>query len=76
MKYTYRIRADEFCETDDGLPRIGYGVDIYDRDGCIRSIKNIFVDKNKAEDFVSCCNRLQLSPTHIMEVIEDISSGY
>ena len=35
-------------------------------------IPDIFSDRKCAEDFIALCNRLDLSPVHIFDVLEDI----
>ena len=67
MKSTYSVRSDTFTD-DQNQQHTVYGLDILGAD----SIPNIFTTKAEAEQFSSLCNRLDLSPIHIHDVIDDI----
>ena len=53
--------------------RIAYGIAAYAEDGqtCITKLHDITSDKNALAELVSLCNRLQLSPIHLHDVVED-----
>ena len=53
--------------------RIIYGIAAYaeDKQTCIAKLHDITSDKNALAELVSLCNRLQLSPIHLHDVIED-----
>ena len=53
--------------------RIAYGIAAYAEDGqtCITKLHDITSDKTALAELVSLCNRLQLSPIHLHDVIED-----
>ena len=74
MKYTYSIRQDTI-QTEEKGPLVVYGIDLSVKNaGKITSIPDIFLVREEAESFVALCNRKQLNPTHLQEVIEDILS--
>lgn len=35
-------------------------------------IPDVFFDRERAEEFVALCNKLDLTPLHIFDVLEDI----
>ncbi len=46
-------------------------------DGAVtEKVPNAFLDERYAEKIVSLCNRLQLSPIHIYEVVENAIYNY
>ncbi len=53
--------------------RIAYGIAAYaeDEPTCIAKLHDITSDKNALAELVSLCNRLQLSPIHLHDVVED-----
>lgn len=53
--------------------RITYGIAAYaeDKQTCITKLHDITSDKKALAELVSLCNRLQLSPIHLHDVIED-----
>lgn len=53
--------------------RITYGIAAYaeDKQTCITKLHDITSDKNALAELVSLCNRLQLSPIHLHDVVED-----
>ena len=65
---TYTVRADKITD-DEHQERTVYGINVNQDE---ISIPNIFTNKADAEHLASLCNKLDLSPVHIMEVIEDI----
>lgn len=71
MDATYILRVDEIELESDAY--IVYGVDccIFST-GFTRSISNIITNKARLNHWVLLMNRLQLSPVHFRDVIEDI----
>lgn len=53
--------------------RIAYGIAAYTEDypTCVARLRDITSDKNALDELVSLCNRLQLSPIHLHDVVED-----
>lgn len=68
MKKPYRIREDSIYD-DLGNPHTVYGIEAPSYN---ISIPDIFTSKPAAEEFVNLCNRLDLSPEHVYEVIDDM----
>ena len=75
-KFKYKYTINEKTISINDMSRISYGMDIYDdtygRMILLLKIYDISTEKNKVEDLISSCNRLNASPTHIFEIIEDI----
>ena len=53
--------------------RITYGIAAYaeDKQTCITKLHDITSDKDALAELVLLCNRLQLSPNHLYDVVED-----
>jgi len=57
--------------------RISYGIAVYAHAECdgtatvILSVRDVSADKEKIDELVSLCNRLQLDPEHLFDVIDD-----
>lgn len=68
MKPTYKLRTDT-VRSELGQPVTVYGIEAPLHN---ISIPDIFTSKLAAEEFVNLCNRLDLSPEHIYEVIDDL----
>ena len=75
-KFKYKYTINEKTISINDMSRISYGMDIYDdtygRMILLLKIYDISTEKNKVEGLISNCNRLNASPTHIFEIIEDI----
>ncbi len=69
-KYRYTLRKDRFTG-EDGSNYIGYGIEAWKAGERIESVPNIFLHISDAEKLTELCNRLQLSPTQLREVVED-----
>ena len=63
-KETYKSKRSE---------RIAYGIAAYaeDQQTCITKLHDITSDKDALSELIDLCNRLQLSPIHLQDVIED-----
>ena len=53
--------------------RIAYGIAAYAEGdpACVARLHDITSDKNALTELVLLCNRLQLSPIHLYDVVED-----
>lgn len=75
MNYLYRIRNDVIFDENDEKITV-YGIDVlettHNEEKTIKSVPDVFCSKSKAVTFIKLCNRLNLSPIHIMDVIDDI----
>lgn len=73
MFCTYKLT--ETTVTDgSGTAHAAFGIALYqaESDQPTRVIGGIFTDRAAAEEFISLCNRLELSPDHLDDVIEDV----
>ena len=70
----YEVRTDRVTD-EEGSVHLVYGVSAYGEKGrLLQSVPNVFCDLAMATDFVDACNRFQLCPIHLMDVIEDTLS--
>ncbi len=67
---TYQLREDKFEDESNQLHTV-FGIDITDNGVVVRMIPNVFYCKEKGQSFVDLCNRLELDPIHIDDVIAD-----
>ena len=53
--------------------RVSYGIAAYaeEEQTCVARLHDITSDKNALAKLVLLCNRLQLSPNHLYDVVED-----
>lgn len=63
----YKLRIDK-VQDEQRRTHTVYGIDVFE---CIQSAPDIFTDGQRAKQLVSLCNRLQLAPIHLHDVIED-----
>lgn len=71
MKCTYRIREDEIKDEEGNLHTV-YGVEAWRKNELIRSVPDVFIDKNLADYYIGLFNSLDLRLCHLDDVIEDI----
>ena len=75
LKLTYGLTEEHYSLNAD--TRIAYGIAAYanaDEDGTatiVASIHDITSNKQALAELVSLCNRLELSPIHLYDVVED-----
>ena len=74
-KITYGVSEETYSLNNQ--TRTAYGIVIYsnaEEDGTatiVGSIRDVTPNKEKMERLVSACNKLELSPIHIYDVIDD-----
>lgn len=68
MTPRYQVRIDKILNESDREILV-FGIDVPETQ---TSIPNIFTTRAAADRFVNLCNRLDLSPLHIYEVLDDI----
>ena len=56
-------------ETDETY--IAYGIKVFENNKVIKSVPGVFLNKTDAIEFIATCNRIQLSPVHLENFIED-----
>ena len=66
----YKIRQDQLKDEDIGR-YISYGIDVVENEAILRSVKDITTDEARLSGLVDLCNKLQLSPVQLDDVIED-----
>ena len=68
----YRLRKDNFSHPDAGYYS-SYGIDAIGEtsEAPIRSILDISTEKEPLENLVLLCNKLQLDPLHLDDVVKD-----
>ena len=74
-RYEYRV-IETFCKECEIAT---YGISVWLRQSGesveVCSVKDISPDKRAVLELAECCQRGQLSPMHLMDVIEDFLSG-
>lgn len=75
MSYEYRLKQSTL-HSPEGKEYIAYGVEAVTASGAIlQSFSDIFFDSKAAEDFVSLCNKCELSLLHFADAVEDALVG-
>lgn len=64
--YLYTIEQDGSIES-----YITYGIKVYENNKVIKAVPSVFFNKTDAIEFIVTCNRIQLSPVHLENFIED-----
>lgn len=68
--YEYKLTKGEYIV--EGISHVGYGITLKsDVSQCAVSFSDITVDREEAARLVELCNKLQLSPIHLKDVIDD-----
>ncbi|MDD6188113.1 MAG: DUF6514 family protein [Clostridiales bacterium] len=72
----YAVKESLYREEIGAYTAYGIGVFEYDGDEkkTLQYIPDVFLDEDKAEQLVDMCNRLQLEPVHLLNVVEDTVS--
>lgn len=74
MEYTYKLKTDTISD-DEGNSVEVYGIVCSDSSSnLIKAVSNVFTNKEEAEQFISLCNKLELSPVHLQDVIDEAVS--
>ena len=69
---SYRLREDTVYDEEE-KSHLVYGIELANERGEIEAcFPDLFCDRQKAKEFVSLCNQNQLSPIHLLDVIEDL----
>lgn len=72
MQVIYILRSDVVKDEENNKYTV-YGIDALDSfENVIKTVKDIFFNKQKAEDFINLCNQEKLELIHLQDVIEDI----
>ena len=65
---------ESLCSEDVGSFTT-YGIGVCENNQRLEYISDVFLDQQKAKQFVVLCNRLQLDPLHLSDVIKDAVSS-
>ncbi len=72
--FTYGYIKEEYNETDTNHKYV-YGIELCcEKEGelvRLNYISSVFTDEVSAKSFVELCNRLELSPVHFYDAVED-----
>lgn len=70
--YTYKVRAGQI-PNEDGIAVPVYGIEVWENqtDSLICAIEDVFTSRCQAKELAELCNRLELDPIHLYDVIED-----
>lgn len=72
MKYCYLLQ-ESISSDEEGDSCVVYGITVTDAEGDFLELyPDIFLNKEKAEQLVSLCNKNNLSPCHLPDIIEDL----
>lgn len=69
---TYKVIKENLQSCEFGR-YVSYGICVYSEEArmILKSISDIFFEKDKAEQLAVLCNENRLDPIHLSEVIED-----
>ncbi len=70
MSCKYTIRSDRVSDGEGQFFTV-YGIDVWDADRLIMSVPDVFCGKRETLDLISRCNKFELEPEHLMDVISD-----
>lgn len=73
-EFKYEYLLTEGIYVNDGETHKGYGISIADRSnipGIFVTYDDISTNKEKVENLIFLCNKLELYPVHLNDVIED-----
>lgn len=72
MQVIYKLRTDTVTD-ENNRKHTMYGIIALDKfENILKTVKNIFYNKQKAEEFIELCNREKLELIHLQDVIEDM----
>ncbi len=70
MKYDFRVRSDEIC-TEEGERITVYGVDVISEGIAVKTLKDVFCNRNDAEAFVRFCSDRAIPPEELESAAAD-----
>ena len=70
--FIYKLLEKEHCHPDAGTYK-SFGISISDAESSkdLITVNDVFTNRNEAEKFVKICVKNEVSPIHIMDIIED-----
>lgn len=75
--YSYRICTDRRTD-EDGTIILVYGIEVYESNSTtpLLVMNDLFTQRSQAEELAELCNRLELDPIHLSDVVEDWLTTY
>lgn len=70
MRYIYKVRQD-VLDTEEARYTV-YGIDVIHNSDVVRSLSNLFCDRENAENFAKFCNSKNIPPEEIEDAAEEI----
>ena len=70
MRTEYEMIQENLTDSDLGS-YVAYGIAVMRGEERVRMVSDVFLDRAKAAEFVELCNRLELDPVHLDDVIAD-----
>lgn len=58
-------------QDNDNKSYITYGIKVFENNKVIKCVHGVFLNETEAVKFVATCNKIQLSPNHLEDFIED-----
>lgn len=71
MRYIYKVRKD-ILETEDGERCTVYGIDIIQNSKIIKSVGDLFFDKESAENFAKLCHYKNIPPEKVEKAASQV----
>ena len=68
MKNSYRICTDE-VRGENGATLEVYGIEIWQDGKLVQTVRDIFTSKETALEFAALCERLELSPVQLEDLL-------
>lgn len=69
--FVYKVISKNHYSPETGA-YISFGISAYDPEhGQTCFVPDVFIDESEARAFTECLNTLQVSPIHLIDVIED-----
>lgn len=69
---TYKVIKENLQHCELGR-YIAYGICVYSEEArmILKSISDVFIERDKVEKLVALCNENKLDPIHLSEVVQD-----
>ena len=67
---TYRVRTDIYTD-ETGKSHTVYGIELVEHNRLVVAVPDLFFEPSRAKAFAELCNRCELAPMHLMEVIDN-----
>lgn len=72
LQVKYTLKTDIVTDEENHAHTV-YGITVLDNfENILKTIKDIFLNKQKAEEFIELCNKEKVELIHIQDVIDDM----